>query len=168
MAEDTLRPVGVRHRPWLTAVSGAAMLFVGALALAQSAPGAPPRSAAPAGVEAPALPPAPAQGSARFRDGTYRGHVGTRQVQVQLILDRSAEDSVIGSYFFFGEGTNILLAGEFDGNQLHLEESRNGIDVSGTWDATLDADHFFGTWSDAGETVRLDFDLKRIGPATKT
>jgi|GEM_PF-3389810 len=103
-----------------------------------------------------------------FHEGTYRGQIGSREVQVQLVLDRSAEDSVTGSYFFFGEGTNILLAGEFEGNQLHLEESKNGIDVSGTWDATMDSDHLRGTWNDDGETVHLNFDLRRIGPATKT
>lgn len=168
MVKDTLRAVGVNRRAWLAAVSGGAMLFVGMLACAQSPPGAPQVPAAPVGAAALPSQPAQAEGLAHFREGTYYGKVGARLVQVQLVLDRSAEDSVTGSYFFFGEGANILLVGEFDGNQLHLEESRNGIDVSGTWDATLDADHILGTWSDAEETVRLDFDLKRIGPATKT
>lgn len=168
MLRHVLQCLSVSHPARAWRLVGGLCFFTCTLAWPQETPQASPNAV----LAAPGIGSSPGSTSGgqlqAFHEGTYRGQIGSREVQVQLVLDRSAEDSVTGSYFFFGEGTNILLAGEFEGNQLHLEESQNGIDVSGTWDATMDSDHIRGTWNDDDETGHLNFDLRRIGPATKT
>lgn len=80
------------------------------------------------------------------------------------MLEAGAEDSVEGWYVFLGDTSKILLAGEFDGPRLSLEESRNGKDVSGTWTGELVQANLTGIWRDAQETKELPFALTKIAP----
>jgi hypothetical protein len=100
----------------------------------------------------------------RFEPGVYRGRLGAQDIQVELLWEKDVEDSVLGSYFVFGEGARILLAGELEGAQLSMEESRNGRDVSGIWSGEVGAGGIHGVWRDADETQELPFTMTRVAP----
>ena len=75
-----------------------------------------------------------------------RGTLGAEQIQVHL-RPKSDEDGIEGSYFVFGQGVQILLAGEVDHDDLIMEESLNGQDVSGQWEGVFKGGFVSGTWS---------------------
>ncbi len=99
-----------------------------------------------------------------FVPGVYRGRLGGKDIQAELGFSTDTVDSVEGSYFFFGEGALILLAGEYEGAHLSMEESKDGKDVSGTWAGEIDRVRISGLWRDADETLELPFELTRIAP----
>jgi hypothetical protein len=98
--------------------------------------------------------------------GVYRGTLGPNSIELVLKLDETAEDSVDGWYVPLGvapsPANRVLVAGEFEKNALSMEESRNGVDVSGTWSATLSDGALTGTWSDAEGESEMPVMLKRI------
>jgi hypothetical protein len=98
--------------------------------------------------------------------GVYRGTLGTSNIELVLTLDESAEDSVEGWYVPLGAvastANRVLVAGEFENDALSMEESHNGVDVSGTWSATLSATGISGTWSDAEGEHEMPVHLMRI------
>ena len=102
----------------------------------------------------------------RIVAGTYRGTFGSQtHANWSLTLDSDADDSVHGWYTLgdsVAHGERVLLAGEFEDEALTLEESHNGVDVSGHWDAVLSGDGFSGQWSDINGENPVDVQLHRI------
>jgi len=91
---------------------------------------------------------------------TLRGTLGNDRVQMTLRA-KTDGSGVEGDYFIFGSGwRQILLAGEIEGNDMFLEESENGTDVSGHWDGTMSGDTISGTWQPAGGSGLKQFILK--------
>src|SRR5450830_1595200 len=87
-----------------------------------------------------------------------RGSLGADRVQLSL-QPKADEDGLEGKYFVFGQGTQILLAGEVDQNDLMMEESQNGKDVSGQWEGSLNNGVLSGTWSTLDGAVSKPFSL---------
>lgn len=135
------------------------------------APSAPPASVAnqtPAAPVAPVAPVAPAASAAMApapKPATLRGTLGNEQVQAIIRPKSPAEDGIEGSYFIFGGKQNILLAGEIEGESLWMEESENGVDVSGQWEGTRRADVIEGTWQSVDGSVSKPFLLRIMPPA---
>ncbi|MBO9535112.1 hypothetical protein [Herbaspirillum sp.] len=88
-----------------------------------------------------------------------RGDIGGRQIQLSL-QPKKNEDGLEGSYFFFGDSQEILVAGEVEGDDLVMEESVNGRDVSGQWEGHRQGAAISGTWSSADGTVTKPFFLQ--------
>jgi hypothetical protein len=101
--------------------------------------------------------------------GHYRGMLGTLEIDLTLTEDTDAEDSVHGWYRVLAPKgpSHVLLAGEFEDQALSMEESENGVDVSGTWNAIIDAEGISGQWSDVNGEHPRDFKLKRIADKIK-
>ncbi len=93
-----------------------------------------------------------------------RGKLGNESVQMRLQPKVEDPDSVEGDYFVFGKGSKILLAGEASGKALAMEESEDGIDVSGQWDGKLDGKTLRGTWVSDDGSISKEFSLD-IQPA---
>lgn len=88
-----------------------------------------------------------------------RGTLGDDKVQLSL-RPKVDEDGLEGQYFIFGQGSQILLAGEVDQNDLMMEESHNGKDVSGQWEGSFKNGVLSGTWSTLDGSVTKPFSLK--------
>ncbi len=88
-----------------------------------------------------------------------RGTLGDDKIQLSL-RPKVDEDGLEGQYFVFGQGSRILLAGEVDQNDLMMEESHNGKDVSGQWEGSFKNGVLSGTWSTLDGTVTKPFSLK--------
>ncbi|MFZ6845170.1 hypothetical protein [Undibacterium sp. RuTC16W] len=89
----------------------------------------------------------------------WRGKLGDDTVQMRLQPKVEDIDSVEGDYLVIGssrnKGNKILLAGEVTGDVLSMEESEDGVDVSGQWDGKLDGKVLRGKWqSDDGKVVK--------------
>jgi hypothetical protein len=98
---------------------------------------------------------------------TLRGKLGDDPVQMHLQPKTEEIDSVEGSYEIHGHTGKILLAGEVTGNALTMEESQDGVDVSGQWDGKLEGKTLHGTWtSDDGSTSK-SFTLELLTKLTK-
>ncbi|MGI4935781.1 MAG: hypothetical protein ACRYF5_03395 [Janthinobacterium lividum] len=116
--------------------------------------------------ESPQAQPARAAGSmdegnaAGVRAAVLRGTLGDAQVQASLRPKNPAEDGIEGEYFVFGGKQHILLAGEIDGEALWMEESENGVEVSGQWEGTRKGDVVEGTWQSVDGSVSKPFQLK--------
>jgi len=107
--------------------------------------------------------PAPASGKMLFvKPVALRGTLGDAQIQVNLRTKEEFEDGVEGEYFLFGHSRNILLAGEIEGDELLLEESENGTDVSGQWAGTLAGDTISGEWQSADGSVTKPFQIRIV------
>jgi hypothetical protein len=91
-----------------------------------------------------------------------RGTLGDVQVQVNLRPKPDIKDGLEGDYFVFGRSQKILLAGEVEGSDLFLEESENGIDVSGHWNGSFSGDAISGDWQSADGSVSKPFALKTV------
>jgi hypothetical protein len=134
---------------------GAGRTFVGFLALALTACS----SSAVQRDETHQLSPVPVA-------GVYRGTLGATTIELVLTLDTTAEDSVDGWYVPVGvapsPANRVLVAGEFEMDALSMEESHNGVDVSGTWSATVSKGGIDGTWSDAEGEHEMPVMLKRM------
>jgi hypothetical protein len=96
-----------------------------------------------------------------------RGTIGDAQVQVTLRTKAEFEDGIEGEYFVFGQSQNILLAGEIEGDELLLEESANGTDVSGQWSGKLAGDSITGEWQSADGSVSTPFRITIVRTAGK-
>jgi hypothetical protein len=88
-----------------------------------------------------------------------RGTLGDDKIQLSL-RPKVDEDGLEGQYFIFGQGSQILLAGEVDQNDLMMEESHNGKDVSGQWEGSFKNGVLSGTWSTLDGSVTKPFSLK--------
>lgn len=102
---------------------------------------------------------------------TLRGRLGGDVVQMQLQPKKEDMDSVEGSYFVFGgkrnHGNRILLAGEVSRNKVSMEESEDGVDVSGQWDGELNGTTFRGVWQSDDGKLSLDFSLELVSDDRK-
>jgi hypothetical protein len=126
------------------------MLLVAAMLIAGGA------SAAEAGAQA-------VPGKTLFaKPVSMRGTLGDAQIQVNLRTKTDYVEGVEGEYFVFGRSRNVLLAGELAGDDLLMEESENGTDVSGQWTGTLAGDTVSGEWESADGKVRKLFNLKVV------
>jgi hypothetical protein len=92
-----------------------------------------------------------------------RGTLGAERVQISL-KPKADEDGLEGKYFVFGQSAQILLAGEVDQNDLMMEESHNGKDVSGQWEGSFKNGLLSGTWSTLDGSVAKPFSLKVGAP----
>ncbi|MFZ6813226.1 hypothetical protein ACO0K3_02080 [Undibacterium sp. Rencai35W] len=100
----------------------------------------------------------------------WRGKLGDDTVQMRLQPKVEDIDSVEGDYLVIGssrnKGNKILLAGEVTGDVLSMEESEDGVDVSGQWDGKLEGKVLRGKWqSDDGKVVK-DFVLEMVAVAS--
>ncbi|MES2071632.1 MAG: hypothetical protein V4488_14860 [Pseudomonadota bacterium] len=89
-----------------------------------------------------------------------RGKLGNDTVQMRLQPKVEDADSVEGEYFVFGRGNKILLAGEVSGKALTMEESEDGVDVSGQWDGKLDGKTLRGSWVSDDGSISKEFILE--------
>lgn len=92
-----------------------------------------------------------------------RGTLGADQIQLRL-QPKTDEDGLEGSYFIFGQGGQVLLAGEVEQDDLMMEESHNGKDVSGQWEGSYKNGVLSGTWSTLDGSVSKPFALKAGAP----
>jgi hypothetical protein len=92
-----------------------------------------------------------------------RGTLGDDRIQLSL-KPKADEDGLEGKYFVFGQSVQILLAGEVDQNDLMMEESHNGKDVSGQWEGSFKNGLLSGTWSTLDGSVTKPFSLKVGAP----
>ena len=94
------------------------------------------------------------------------GKLGDDRVVMHLQPKTEDRDSVEGSYLLPGskrnKGGKILLAGEIGGNKLSMEESEDGVDVSGQWDGELSGKTIRGVWQSDDGKLTKDFVLELI------
>jgi len=93
---------------------------------------------------------------------SLRGTLGDAQIQVNLRTKVEFEDGIEGDYFVFGRSQKILLAGEVEGDEVFLEESENGTDVSGQWNGKLTGDTMSGEWQSADGTITKPFIVRIV------
>ncbi len=91
-----------------------------------------------------------------------RGVLGEERVQMNLHVNAEFGDGVEGHYFVFGQSRNILLAGEAEGDELFLEESENGTDVSGQWSGKIAGDTIAGEWQSADGSLTKPFQMNVV------
>lgn len=96
-----------------------------------------------------------------------RGTLGSDQIQMNLRTKEEFEDGIEGDYFLFGSSQKVLLAGEIEGEDLFLEESVNGTDVSGQWEGKMAGDVISGEWQSADGKVSKPFQVRIVPPAGK-
>ncbi len=105
----------------------------------------------------------PASGKILFvKPVALRGTLGDAQIQATLYTKSEMDDGIEGEYIVFGRSQNVLLAGEVEGDDLFLEESENGTDVSGQWDGKLTGDSISGEWQSADGKIKKPFNLKIV------
>lgn len=93
------------------------------------------------------------------RDAVLRGDIDGRNLQLNL-KPKKNEDGLEGKYFYFGDSIQVLVAGEVDGDDIVMEESINGKDVSGQWIGHREGRTITGTWSNADGSVSKPFSLQ--------
>lgn len=96
-----------------------------------------------------------------------RGTLGSDTIQMNLRAKEEYADGVEGDYFRFGHSQKVLLAGEIEAEEVFLEESENGTDVSGEWNGKLDGDSFSGQWLSADGKESKPFTLRVVGKQDK-
>lgn len=89
-----------------------------------------------------------------------RGTLGDAQIQATIRTKDDFEDGVEGEYFYFGRSQRILLAGEIERDELLLEESENGTDVSGQWTGVFTGGVIAGEWQSADGKITKPFTLR--------
>ena len=94
---------------------------------------------------------------------TLRGTLGDAAIEMHLQLKPDPSEGLQGTYFTFGQSAKVLLAGEYEGGDVQMEESVNGKDVSGEWSGKFDGDTFRGTWSTTDDAATKPFVLKVQG-----
>lgn len=93
------------------------------------------------------------------KPAVMRGTLGGDKIQLTL-APKTDEDGFQGKYFIFGQSAQVLLAGEVAQNDLMMEESRNGKDVSGQWEGSFRNGVLSGTWSSPDDAVTKPFSLR--------
>jgi hypothetical protein len=100
------------------------------------------------------------------REIEFQGKIGDDKIRMHLQPKTEDRDSVEGSYVVAGgkrnQGKKILLAGEVSGNKLSMEESEDGIDVSGQWDGELKDNAIRGIWQSDDGKVSKEFILELL------
>lgn len=98
------------------------------------------------------------------RPAVFRGTLGDMPIQLAVRPKEVKDEGLEGEYFIFGQSRKILVAGELESENLFLEESENGTNISGLWDGKLRGDTIVGTWTSADDSVSRPFSLKLIPP----
>jgi hypothetical protein len=96
-----------------------------------------------------------------------RGTLGSDAIQMNLRTKAEFEDGIEGDYFLFGSSQKVLLAGEIEGEDLFLEESVNGTDVSGQWEGKMAGDVISGEWQSVDGKISKPFQVRIVRPAGK-
>lgn len=95
-----------------------------------------------------------------------RGTMGNDKIRMHIQPKPEDRDSVEGSYVVAGgkrnQGKKILLAGEVSKNKLSMEESEDGVDVSGQWDGELKDNIIRGVWQSDDGKVSKEFVLELL------
>jgi len=91
---------------------------------------------------------------------TFRGTLGDAKIEMHLQLKPDPTEGLQGTYTTIGQAAKVLLAGEYEGGDVLMEESVNGKDVSGEWSGKFDGTTFSGTWSTTDDTITKPFVLK--------
>jgi len=107
-----------------------------------------------------------AAGGLFSRPVVLRGTLGDANIQMQVRPKADPAEGIEGTYIIFGRSSQILLAGETDGDSLLMEESENGTDVSGQWEGRQQGGEVRGTWQSADGAVSRQFVLKAIDPGS--
>ncbi|MFZ6779538.1 hypothetical protein ACO0LD_22135 [Undibacterium sp. Ji83W] len=98
-----------------------------------------------------------------------RGTMGSDKIRMHIQPKTEDRDSVEGSYIVAGgkrnQGKKILLAGEVSKNKLSMEESEDGVDVSGQWDGELKDNVIRGVWQSDDGKVSKEFVLELLLPS---
>ncbi|HYC41464.1 MAG TPA: hypothetical protein VEB70_00600 [Noviherbaspirillum sp.] len=97
-----------------------------------------------------------------------RGTLGSDTIQMNLRTKAEFDDGIEGDYFLFGSSQKVLLAGEIEGEDLFLEESVNGTDVSGQWEGKMAGDVISGEWQSADGKISKPFQVRIVRPAGKS
>ena len=96
----------------------------------------------------------------------YEGTLGKRMIVLHFGAKTDPEDAggLHGEYQFVDTGEIRLVAGDSgEGGVIELDESDDGIRISGQWVGKLGADGVFkGVWSNVDESVTESIDLHRI------
>lgn len=93
-----------------------------------------------------------------------RGTLGNLRIKMYLQPHADYEESVQGNYSVSGKTEKIMLAGELQGDELFMEESVNGSDVSGQWSGRLEGVVFRGTWYSDDQSRSLPFEVTIFAP----
>ena len=93
-----------------------------------------------------------------------RGTLGKLRIKMYLQPHADYEESVQGNYSVSGKTEKIMLAGELQGDELSMEESVNGSDVSGQWSGRLEGTVFHGTWYSDAQSRSLPFEVTIFEP----
>lgn len=91
-----------------------------------------------------------------------RGTLGDAQIQMRLQPKADPDEGLEGEYFAFGRSGRIVLAGETEDDALLMEESENGVDVSGQWQGSQHGDTVTGTWTSGDGKLSKPFSLKAV------
>jgi hypothetical protein len=96
------------------------------------------------------------------------GTLGTQRIEANIRPKAEIDEGIEGEYFVFGQSRKILLAGELEGEDVFMEESENGTDVSGQWEGKRAGGEIRGTWSSPDGAVTKPFVLRAsvAAPAT--
>ncbi|QRX82818.1 hypothetical protein [Glaciimonas sp. PAMC28666] len=90
---------------------------------------------------------------------SFRGTLGEATIELHLQLKPDPTDGLQGTYSTVGQSASVLLAGEYEGGEVIMEESINGKDVSGDWSGQFDGKTFSGTWSTTDDAMTKPFML---------
>lgn len=114
-----------------------------------------------AGAESSSMPKTVAQQRSFSQPQVFRGQLGGKLIEMHLQPKKEEPESLEG-YYLIGPDwkKKVLLAGEWSGSQVSLEESENGTDVSGTLEAEWLEEGLSGNWMPADETLKLYFRLQ--------
>lgn len=131
-------------------------------------PDAAPVAAPQAGGEAaPHAPLSPDPAFARYPE--YRGTLGGRRIVLRIGVKPDDPEGLNGEYAFLAgdgdarPGAVILIAGARDGETLTLEESDDGVRISGQWVGLYAADgSLSGERMNNDESVSTPFDLRPV------
>jgi hypothetical protein len=114
--------------------------------------------AAPAG---PQLPLRPSPEFAKFP--RYAGTLGSRRIVMRIGSKTDDPAGLHGEYQFADTGEVILIAGDRDGDTLEIEESNDGIRITGNWAGKFSADGTLtGERMDVGDSNPQPFDLRLL------
>jgi hypothetical protein len=94
-----------------------------------------------------------------------RGTLGDAAIQANLRAKEIPDEGFEGDYFLFGHSQKILLAGEVEGDDVFMEESENGTDVSGQWTGKLVGDTISGNWQSFDGLTNKPFSLRIVRAA---
>ncbi|KAF3999004.1 hypothetical protein [Glaciimonas immobilis] len=86
-----------------------------------------------------------------------RGTLGDAKIEMHLQLKPDPTEGLVGTYSAIGQAAQILVAGEYDGGDVLMEESVNGKDVSGEWSGKFNGTTFTGMWSTTDDAITKPF-----------